>query len=118
MPAAAAYDLRCVGYDAWNATQFVINATERGLPMQAYSQAVGNFNRPTKELERLMLGGMVGIGGNGITRHCFRNVVLARDRNGNVKPSKQFEEKKIDGIIAMLTALGVWLESPRYGDFY
>lgn len=116
--AATTYDLRCVGYDAWNATQFVINATERGLPMQAYSQAVGNFNRPTKELERLMLGGMVGIGGNGITRHCFRNVVLARDRNGNVKPSKQFEEKKIDGIIAMLTALGVWLESPRYGDFY
>lgn len=116
--AAARYDLRSVGYDAWNATQFVINATERGLPMQAYSQAVGNFNRPTKELERLMLGGRVGIGTNGVTRHCFRNVVLARDRNGNVKPSKQFEEKKIDGVIAMLTALGVWLESPRYGEFY
>lgn len=110
--------LRSVGYDPWNATQFVINAQERGLPMEQYSQTVGNYNRPTKELERLMLGGKVVMGNNGVTRHCFRNVALARDRNGNVKPSKQFDEKKIDGVIAMLTAMGVWLGSPRYGDFY
>ena len=43
---------------------------------------------------------------------------MARDRNGNTKPSKQFEEKKIDGVISMLEALGVYLVSPRYGEFY
>ena len=32
-------------------------------------------------------------------------------------PAK-LESKQKGAIIAMLTALGVWLESPRYGDFY
>lgn len=107
-----------IAYDAWNATQFVINAEGKGLPMEAYAQALGNFNRPTKEMERLLLSGRAIIDNNPINRHCFRNVVMARDRNGNTKPSKQFEEKKIDGVIAKLEALGIYLASPRYGEFY
>ena len=107
-----------IGYDSWNATQFTIYAEDRGLPMEPFSQALGNFNRPTKEMERLVLSGRAVIDNNEINRHCFRNVVMARDRNGNTKPSKQFEEKKIDGVIAMIEALGTYLLSPRYGDFY
>ena len=107
-----------IAYDSWNSTQFVINAEEKGLPMEPYGQNLGNFNRPTKEMERLILSGKAVIDNNVINRHCFRNVVMARDRNGNTKPSKQFEEKKIDGVIAKLEALGIYLVSPRYGEFY
>lgn len=103
-----------IGYDSWNATQFVINATDKGLPMEAISQSIGNFNRPTKELERLLLSSNAILDNNEINRHCFRNVVITRDRNGNIKPSKQFEEKKIDGVISALMALGTYLSSPRY----
>lgn len=105
-----------IGYDSWNATQFVINCTEKGLPMEPYSQSIGNFNKPTKELERLLLSGVAVIDNNIINRHCFRNVVMARDKNGNTKPSKQFEEKKIDGVITMIEALGVYLMCPRYDN--
>lgn len=107
-----------IAYDAWNATQFVINAEERGLPMEPFSQTLGNFNRPTKELERLLLSGKAVIDNNLINRHCFRNAIMARDKSGNTKPSKQYEEKKIDGVIAKLEALGIYLVSPRYGEFY
>lgn len=107
-----------IAYDTWNATQFTINAEEKGLPMEPFSQVLGNFNRPTKEMERLLLSGKAFIDNNVINRHCFRNVVMSRDRNGNTKPSKQFEEKKIDGVIGMLEALGVYLVSPHYGEFY
>ncbi|MEG1685853.1 MAG: terminase TerL endonuclease subunit, partial [Bacteroides sp.] len=103
-----------IAYDSWNATQFAINAETNGLPIEPFSQTIGNFNRATKEMERLLLSGKAVIDNNTINRHCFRNVVMARDRNGNTKPSKQFEEKKIDGVIAMLEALGVYLVSPRY----
>lgn len=118
LDAAQVVNICKIAYDSWNATQFTINAEEKGLPMEPYSQAIGNFNRPTKEMERLMLSGQAVIDNNIINRHCFRNVVMARDRNGNVKPTKQYEEKKIDGVIAMLEALGVYLNSPHYGEFY
>lgn len=103
-----------VGYDSWNATQFVINAETRGLPMEPVSQSIGNFNRPTKEIERAILSGMVVIDNNPITRFCFKNVVMKVDYNGNTKPSKQFNDKKIDGVVAMIEAYGVYLLSPHY----
>lgn len=107
-----------IGYDTWNATQFTINATDAGLPMEPVSQTVGNFNRPTTEFARLMLSGRIVLDSNIINRHCLRNVTLARDRNGNIKPTKQFAEKKIDGVIAMLESLYIYLLSPRYGELY
>lgn len=105
-----------IGYDAWNATQFVINATNRGLPMEPVSQSIGNFNRPTKEMERAILSKMIVIDNNPITRFCFKNVVMVVDNNGNTKPSKQFKDKKIDGVIAMIEAYGVYLLTPQYTE--
>lgn len=109
-----------VAYDTWNAISWATQMEELGMPMEPFSQALGNFNRPTKELERLLLSGQAKIDNNIITRHCFRNVVLARDRNGNVKPSKEYHgaEKKIDGVVAMLQSMGSYFTSPRYGEFY
>ena len=103
-----------VGYDAYNATQFVINAQDAGLKMDEVSQSIGNFNRPTKEMERLLLSGKAVIDNNEINRYCYRNVVLKFDWNGNAKPDKQLQEKKIDGVISQLMALSRYLSSPRY----
>ena len=77
---------------------------------------MGNFNRPTKEMERLILSGDVVIDNNEITRWCFRNVELKRDYNGNVKPNKSLKSKKIDGAIAMIQALGTYLTVPHYSN--
>ena len=105
-----------VGYDSWNATQFVINATDEGLAMEPVSQSIGNFNRPTKEMERIILSGNAVIDNNPITRFCFKNVVMKIDSNGNTKPSKEYKDKKIDGVIAMIEALGVYLLTPQYSN--
>lgn len=109
-----------VAYDTWNATQFTINATEAGLMMEPWAQTPGNQNRPVREFERLMLSGKIVLDNNIINRHCLRNVVLIHDHNGNARPTKAYkgEGKKIDGVVAMLDALGVFLMSPRYGNFY
>lgn len=101
-----------VAYDRWNATQFAINGVEQGLPLEEYSQSIGNFNQPTKELERLILSGKVKIDNNDITRWCFRNVTLKEDWNSNCKPVKASKNNKIDGVIAMIQALGMYLDYP------
>jgi phage terminase large subunit-like protein len=103
-------------YDSWNSTQFAISATELGLPMVPYSQAISNFNRPTKEFERLMLQGNVVIDRNDATMFCFRNVSIKTDHNGNAKPVKYNDVDKIDGVIAMLSALGGYLTKERYSN--
>ena len=100
-----------IGYNKWNATQWAIHATELGQPLEEYPQTMGNFNRPTKEMERLILSSDVVINNNEITRWRFRNVELKSDHNGNVKPNKSLRSKKIDGAIAMIQALGTHLYS-------
>lgn len=105
-----------IGYDAYNATQFAINATEAGLPLEPFSQALWNFNKPTKEFERLIKMGKVVIDNNEITRWCFSNITLKYDHNDNVKPIKQEAQQKIDGVIAMIEALGTYLNVAHYNN--
>lgn len=101
-------------YDSWNSTQFAINATEAGMPMEPFSQSIGNFNKATKEFERLILSDKIVIDGNVITRWCFQNATLKQDFNENAKPIKPSKNQKIDCVIAMLQALGGFLISDRY----
>jgi phage terminase large subunit-like protein len=102
-------------YDKWNSTQFTINATEQGLPMVPYSQSLGNFNRPTKEFERLLRLGKVVIDNNEVVRWCFSNSTIKTDWNENAKAVKGGNKnQKIDCVISMLEALGGMIEDPSY----
>lgn len=105
-----------VAYDSWNATQWAITATAEGLPLEPFSQSLGNFNRPTKEFERLLKSGNIIIDDNEITRFCFSNVIMKYDYNENCKPSKGENQNKIDGVIAMIEALGIYLTEPQYSN--
>lgn len=106
------FDVQGVFYDSWNAQQLVNNLVNEGLPMTAYSQSIGNFNKPTKEMERLVLSDKARFDNNPITRFCFDNVELKVDLNGNCKPASptQHTSGKIDGVISMLNALGGYLD--------
>ena len=76
-------NIRKIAYDAWNASQWSIQCKEEGLPIEPFSQSIGNFNRATKEIERLLLSGDAFLDRNNITRFCFDNVELRVDMNGN-----------------------------------
>ena len=105
-----------IAYDSYNATQWAISATEQGLPLEPYSQALWSFNRPTKELERLIRMNKVIIDDNEITRWCFSNVSLKSDHNENIKPVKTEAQQKIDGVISMIESLGIYLNTPQYNN--
>ena len=108
--------IRKIGYDDWNAIQFVIEATENGLPMEPVSQSMGSLSRPTKTLERLIKKGDIVIDNNEINRFCFANATTKSDWNDNIKVIKGAgKDGKIDGVIAIIMALSVYLENPIYG---
>ena len=111
MKVASVVPIEKIAYDSYNATQFAINATEQGLPLVPFSQALWSFNRPTKDFERLIKSKKVVIDNNEITRYCFANVSLKWDHNDNCKPIKQEAMQKIDGVISILEALGISYET-------
>ena len=96
-------------YDRWNATFWAIKATQEGLPLIPFGQGLMNFSGPTKEFERLTLSGCILCASSALMRWCFRNVVLMRDHNENIKPSKNGRNQKIDLTICMIEALGGYM---------
>ena len=114
-------EIQCVkiAYDAWNSTQWACTCTEQGLPVEPFSQSMASMNRPSKELERLIMSGKVILYPNPIDRFCFSNVVIKRDYNDNIKITKQGYNNKIDGCVAMVNALGIYLTTNHYtNDIY
>ena len=118
--------LQNVAYDEWNASSWAADAYAEGLPIKGYSQTVGNFNKPTKTFEMLIRSGKVIVDYNPLVRWCFNNVEIKTDINGNTKPIKGGSSnrkadrngtntKKIDPIIAMLEALGGYLDKHMNG---
>ena len=102
-----------VNYDSWNATQWAISAEQAGLPLEPFSQAIGNFNRPTKEFERLLRSNRVVLDRNPLVIWCFDNAQLKVDWNDNCKPTKGDSRcNKIDAVISNLQALGGALNEP------
>ena len=105
-----------ISYDAYNSTQYVINAENNGLPMTAYSQTLSSFNKPSKFIQMLILSGKCIIESNPVIDWMFANCELMIDHNDNIKPTKSGGDKnnKIDGVIAMIEALGAYLESRNF----
>ena len=98
-----------IAYDKYNATQWAVHASDEGLPLREFSQSLGNFNGPTREMERIVMDGKAHFQNNEILRGHFRSVEIKYDHNGNMKPMKKEEyRKKIDGVIAAIQALGVY----------
>lgn len=106
--------IQLISYDKWNSTEWAIRMTELGMPIAPYSQAISNFSIPSKALERNIKSGKVIIDTNSINGWCFSNVVLKFDWNDNIKPVKATNQNKIDGVIAMIQALGGYLNTTHY----
>lgn len=107
--------IQIIDYDAFNATQFAINATNLGLPMQPFSQALGHFNRFTKEFERQLRLGNIILDKSTLTQWCFANTTLMRDKNDNCKPTKgDSKNNKIDIVISAIQSFA----GAIYNDSY
>lgn len=93
-------------YDRWNATDTVIDLMADGYAMNAFGQGFLSMNAPTKKLEAIILAADFEYDGNPIVPWMFSNVQLLTDPAGNTKPDKGKSTNKIDGVVALVMALG------------
>jgi phage terminase large subunit-like protein len=101
------YEIRQIAIDRWNATQLATQLSGDGLEVVMFGQGFASMSAPTKELEKLVLAGRLAHGGNEVLRWMAGNVATETDAAGNVKPSKKKSTQRIDGIVALIMALGV-----------
>lgn len=110
--------IECISYDQWQSTMAITQLTEKGFSCQPYSQTTGALNKPTRYMEIIARSGKAVFDDNPIIRWNFANCEIIEDSNENIKPIKinKDSQKKIDGVHAMLNALGKYLEQPQYDN--
>lgn len=105
--AADKFDLKQVGYDPWNARHLALQMQdEDGLPMIEFRQGFVSMNEPSKKLEALLTSHNLRHGGNPVLRWMASNAACKIDPAGNVKPDKGKSTERIDGIVALVMAIG------------
>jgi phage terminase large subunit-like protein len=103
---ASRFQMIEVPYDPFQAMQFSQRMQAEGMPMVEMRPTVLNFSEPMKELEKLVLEGNFEHDGDPVLTWMVSNVVCHRDQKDNIYPRKERDENKIDGVVALIMALG------------
>lgn len=104
-------EVKEIAVDSWNFTQLAVDlqatiALKRLkteiVPIRTGFQSI---SAATKELERLILAGVLQFSSNPVLDWMFSNTKIEQDANGNKKPDRKRSLDKIDGIVALTLAL-------------
>ena len=106
---AEVVNIQEIAYDRWNSSQLVIDLVNDGLPMIPFGQGFASMSAPTKELEKIVLAKELNHGGNKVLRWMCSNLAMKTDPAGNIKMDKAKSSEKIDGMIALVMALGSYM---------
>lgn len=109
------FNISEIAIDRWASAQITNQLTEEGFEMIAFGQGFASMSAPTKELEKLIIGSEIYHGGHPVLRWNASNVALESDAAGNIKPSKKKSLEKIDGIVALVMAIGC-LQARKLGS--
>jgi phage terminase large subunit-like protein len=95
-----------IPYDPFQATQLSQRMVAQGAPMVEVRPSVLNFSEPMKQLEALVLQKRIHHNGDEVMAWMMSNVVAHLDNKDNIYPKKERPENKIDGVVALIMALG------------
>ena len=103
------YNIRTLAIDRWNANQLAHQLEGDGINVGFFGQGYASMSSPSKSLEGLILDHKLEHDGNPVLNWMASNVALeGPDAAGNIKPSKKHSTERIDGIVALIMAIGVY----------
>jgi phage terminase large subunit-like protein len=107
-----------LAYDPWNATQLAIGLQSEGIQVYEFIQGIRTYTAPTKELMAMLLGSKLDHGDNPVLTWMASNLAVKPDKNENLMPEKKLSMNRIDGMSALIMAIGLMLteEAPPYSD--
>lgn len=102
---AEAFRIREIGFDPWTATQISVQLAEDGLTLVPVRQGFRTLSSPSKLLETLVAKRLINHGGHPVLSWMAGNATVEVGPTEEIKPSKRRSAEKIDGIVALITAL-------------
>lgn len=103
------YKIKCIAYDPWGMWDLKNKFGKYESTLMEYQQSIRYMSVPTKDVEARVLRHELNFLGTPVIRWMFRNVVIYRDPNANIKLDKARSRNKIDGVVALVDAVGGYL---------
>ena len=94
--------------DITGATQLAVELQGEGLDVKEYPQGFRAMSSPTKRLEALVLERKIRHGGNPALSAQAAAVTIETNAYEDIRPVKKKSTGRIDGIVALIFALGWW----------
>lgn len=103
------YDVRCFGYDPYNAKEFVERWTQENSPygVEKVKQGSKTESVPLGELKKMAEDGLL-LFDEELMSFAMGNCIVLEDTNGNRKLYKKRRDQKIDNVAAMMDAYVAW----------
>jgi phage terminase large subunit-like protein len=99
------YEIREIACDRYNAKQLMAQLEKDGHEAIAVGQGFASMAEPSKEFERLVELEKLRHGNHPVLRWMAGNVSVKSDEHNNIKPTKDKQSSKNDGIVALIMAL-------------
>lgn len=104
-------NIAAVVADPWQAQYLISNLQRDNFPADEMRQTVANMSEATKTLDALMREGRIHHPGNAVLNWMIGNVVGHFDAKDNVYPRKELPANKIDGAVALIMAIGWFVQN-------
>ena len=103
------FNIEAFGYDRHFAGELVAKLERDEIPMTKFGMGYISLGSPTQEMERLIVAGELQHLGCPVLGWNFLNCIVSKDPAGNLKPDKMKSVDRIDGAVASIVALGMFL---------
>jgi phage terminase large subunit-like protein len=101
------YQVDRIGFDPWQAQRSAQRLAAQGANVLEVRNSAQNFSAPMKEIDLLVRSKRLHHDGCPVLAWMVSNVVCHTDAKENIYPRKERPENKIDGVVALITALAL-----------
>lgn len=112
------FDIREIAYDPYNARETAIKLVDAGMDMVEFRQGARSFNGPMHRFEAMLLDRKFCHGNHPAMSWMANNMTVRYDANMNMAPDKKSAKDRIDGVVALLMALGRAIEQEDTSSVY
>lgn len=110
------FEFEKIGFDRWGSPT-IINRLESKWDILGLGQGFQTFTPFINDFENMLIDEKLIIAENEVFNFMAKNTIAVYDDAMNIKYSKKKSSFKIDGIIAMVMALGIAIEENEVGHY-